>query len=86
MTRIRWWADRLGIAHAHVSGRTLCHAPSIAERDAWPMVRRCARCVTVVKEAPPTRGYPQPEASPSLPVARQACSAVVPVHERFGPR
>ena len=47
MTRIRWTADRSGVAHAHVSGRTLCHAPAIAERDAWPTLTRCQRCVAV---------------------------------------
>jgi hypothetical protein len=53
MTRIRWTADRSGVAHAHVSGRTLCHVPSIAERDAWPIVRRCPRCVAMVAEMRP---------------------------------
>jgi hypothetical protein len=44
MTRVRWTADRAGIAHAHVAGRTLCRAPSIAERDAWPAFSRCPAC------------------------------------------
>ncbi len=45
MTRIRWTAGNArGVAHAHVSGRTLCHAPAIGERDAWPMLARCADC------------------------------------------
>jgi hypothetical protein len=44
MTRIRWSSDRSGVAHAHTSGRTLCHAPAIAERDAWPAFSRCPTC------------------------------------------
>jgi hypothetical protein len=50
MTRIRWTAGRDGVAHAHTSGRTLCHAPSIGERDAWPTLTRCPRCVAMVAE------------------------------------
>jgi hypothetical protein len=46
--RVRWIAGRDGMAHAHVSGRTLCHAPSIAERFAWPTVTRCTACVAAV--------------------------------------
>jgi hypothetical protein len=53
MTRIRWTAGRDGIAHAHTSGRTACHAQSIGERDAWPTIRRCPRCVAIVSEASP---------------------------------
>ena len=45
MSRIRWTAGPDGIAHAHVSGRTMCHVPSIAERFAWPARTRCAACV-----------------------------------------
>jgi len=48
MTRVRWWADRSGMAHAYRGGRTLCHAPSIAERDAWPTLTRCPRCVAAL--------------------------------------
>ena len=48
MTRIRWTADRSGIAHAHVSGRTLCHAPSIGERHAWPERTRCPACLSAI--------------------------------------
>ena len=44
VTRIRWTAERDGIAHAHVSGRTLCHVPAIAERYAWPTRARCPAC------------------------------------------
>jgi hypothetical protein len=51
MTRIRWTADRSGIAHAHVSGRTLCHAQAIAERDAWPETSRCQACVAALRSA-----------------------------------
>jgi hypothetical protein len=50
MTRVRWSAGKDGVAHAHVSGRTLCHAPSIGERDAWPTLTRCPRCVAMVAE------------------------------------
>jgi hypothetical protein len=46
--RAHWIAGRDGIAHAHVSGRTLCRAPSIAERFAWPTVTRCTACVAAV--------------------------------------
>ena len=49
MTRIRWTANRSGIAHAHVSGRTLCHAQSIAERDAWPTLTHCPTCRAAAK-------------------------------------
>ena len=45
MTRTRWTAGRDGVAHAHVSGRTLCHVPAIEERDAWPTRTRCPACV-----------------------------------------
>jgi hypothetical protein len=48
MTRIRWTAGRDGIAHAHVSGRTLCRVPAIAERFAWPTVTRCPRCLAAM--------------------------------------
>lgn len=42
----RWTAgDALGIAHAHVSGRTLCHVPPIAEPFAWPTLSRCPACL-----------------------------------------
>jgi hypothetical protein len=51
MTRIRWTADRSGVAHAHVSGRTLCHAQAIAERDAWPAFSRCPRCADALAKA-----------------------------------
>jgi hypothetical protein len=45
MSRIRWTAGNArGIAHAHVSGRTLCHAPAIGERYAWPELTRCPDC------------------------------------------
>jgi hypothetical protein len=45
MTRLRWSAgDARGVAHAHVSGRTLCHAPAIGERYAWPMLAHCPDC------------------------------------------
>lgn len=44
MTRIRWTAGRSGVAHGHRSGRTLCHAPAIGERYAWPETSRCADC------------------------------------------
>jgi hypothetical protein len=49
MTRIRWTANRSGVAHAHVSGRTLCRVQAIAERDAWPTVRRCPKCLAATK-------------------------------------
>ena len=52
MTRIRWTAGRDGIAHAHVSGRTLCHVPAIAERYAWPALRRCSACLAVTLPFP----------------------------------
>jgi hypothetical protein len=51
MTRIRWTAGRDGIAHAHTSGRTACHAQAIAERDAWPIVRRCPACLAALAKA-----------------------------------
>ena len=44
MSRIRWSAGKDGRAHAHVSGRTLCHAPAIGERYAWPERARCPDC------------------------------------------
>lgn len=45
MTRTRWTAGNArGVAHAHVSGRTLCHAPAIAERYAWQELTRCPDC------------------------------------------
>jgi hypothetical protein len=47
MTRVRWSAGKDGVAHAHTSGRTLCRVQSIAERDAWPTLTRCQRCVAV---------------------------------------
>jgi hypothetical protein len=46
--RILWTADRSGVAHAHVSGRTLCHAQAIAERDAWPTLTRCPACLAAI--------------------------------------
>jgi len=51
MTRTRWTAGKDGIAHAHVSGRTACHAPSIAERYAWPIVSRCPACAAAIAKA-----------------------------------
>jgi hypothetical protein len=55
MTRIRWSAGNArGVAHAHVSGRTLCHAPAIGERYAWPMLARCAECSRAAEALRPT--------------------------------
>jgi len=51
MTRIRWTADRSGVAHAHQSGRTACHAEAIAERHAWPAFSRCPACVVALAKA-----------------------------------
>ncbi len=48
MTRVRWTAGRDGVAHAHTSGRTACHAAAIAERYAWPTVRPCPACVAAL--------------------------------------
>ena len=49
MNRVRWTAGNArGVAHAHVSGRTLCHAPSIGERYAWPIRSRCPACLVVI--------------------------------------
>jgi hypothetical protein len=46
LTRVRWIAgDAAGVAHATASGRTACHAPSIDERFAWPIVTRCRTCL-----------------------------------------
>jgi hypothetical protein len=47
----RWTAGKDGSAHAHTSGRTACHAPSIGERYAWPIVRRCPACLTAIAKA-----------------------------------
>lgn len=48
--RIRWAADRDGVAHGHRPGhpRTLCRLPAIAERYAWPTVTRCPACLEAV--------------------------------------
>jgi hypothetical protein len=55
MTHISWTAgDARGVAHAHVSGRTLCHAPAIGERYAWPMRARCADCSRAAEAVRPT--------------------------------
>ena len=58
MTRLRWTAGRSGMAYAHVSGRTLCHAPSIAERYAWPEFTRCADCLRAASIEPGPLGQP----------------------------
>jgi hypothetical protein len=50
VTRIRWSAGKDGRAHAHVSGRTLCRVQSISERDAWPTLTRCPRCVAMTRD------------------------------------
>ena len=45
MNRVRWTAGNArGVAHAHVSGRPLCHVQAIAERHAWPELTRCPDC------------------------------------------
>jgi hypothetical protein len=66
MTRVRWWADRSGMAHGYRSGRTLCHAQSCAERDAWPTIRRCSRCAAIASEASPG-GTPPKTPTPTYP-------------------
>ena len=49
---LRWTAGNArGVAHAHVSGRTLCHAQAIAERDAWPAFSRCPACAAAIAKA-----------------------------------
>jgi hypothetical protein len=54
LTRVRWTAgDAAGVAHAHMSGRTACRAPSVAERFAWPSVIRCPACLASLG-----RGHP----------------------------
>jgi hypothetical protein len=53
MTRILWIAGKDGQAHAYRWGRTLCHAPSIAERDAWPRLTYCPRCEAMLAEVRP---------------------------------
>ena len=58
MNRIRWTAGRSGIAHAHVSGRTFCHAPSIGERYAWPELTRCSDCSRAASNEPGPLGQP----------------------------
>ena len=55
MTRLRWTAGNArGVAHAHVSGRTLCHVPAIGERHAWPERARCAACLRAAEALRPT--------------------------------
>jgi hypothetical protein len=52
MRRVTWTAGRDGIAHAHVSGHTLCRVPSIGERYAWPIVSRCRACLAALEARP----------------------------------
>lgn len=40
-------ADPNGIAHCQVSGHSLCGAAPTAERDAWPTLHRCPRCLAL---------------------------------------
>jgi hypothetical protein len=51
MSRVRWLAGKDGRAHCVISGRTLCHVQATAERDAWPIVRRCPACVAALAKA-----------------------------------
>lgn len=48
-SRIRWLAGRDGIAHGRRPNapRTLCNAPAIPERMAWPEVTRCFDCIRI---------------------------------------
>lgn len=44
--RLIWLAaaDRVGHASLPKARRTLCGSTIVAERDAWPKLRRCASC------------------------------------------
>jgi hypothetical protein len=52
-TRPKWIAGRDGTAHAHRAGypRTVCGAPRVDERFAWPRTSRCLRCVAITEGA-----------------------------------
>ncbi len=45
--RLRWWAGRDGVSHAHAGGRTVCGAPSLPEPWAWARLADCGACCSV---------------------------------------
>jgi len=42
-------ADAEGVAHAIRAGRSLCGAPVVTERFAWPTLTRCSWCLAALR-------------------------------------
>jgi len=51
--RVTWLGDESRIAHAHRPGavRTLCGQRVVEERWAWPQLRNCLACTSLLADA-----------------------------------